>query len=62
MLNGIRFSGNSVFEYRFAKATDSFDTSLWELLFYHRFPVYLFLIHKNDKGGFNNLEMLGDNL
>jgi hypothetical protein len=57
-LNNIPFSGNSVFEYRFAKAVDSVDTSLWELLFYHRFPVYLFLIHEKDKSSFNNLEML----
>ncbi len=62
MLNNIPFSGNSVFEYRFAKATGSVDTSLWELLFYHRFPIYLFLIHKSDKSGFKNLEMLGDSL
>lgn len=62
MLNGIPYSGNSVFEYRFAKATGSVNTSLWELLFYHRFPVYLLLVHKNDKSGFKNLEMLGDSL
>lgn len=62
MLNNISFSGNSVFEYRFAKATDGVDTSLWELLFYHRFPIYLFLVHKDDKSGFKNLEMLGDDL
>ncbi len=62
MLNSLPFSGNSVFEYRFAKATGSVDTSLWEFLFYHRFPVYLFLVHKNDKNGFKNLETLGDSL
>ena len=62
MLKDIPFVGNSVFEYRFAKATGSVDTSLWEFLFYHRFPVYLFLVHKNDKSGFKNLEMLGDSL
>lgn len=62
MLNSLRFSGNSVFEYRFAKATGSVDTSLWEFLFYHRFPVYLFLVHKNDKDGFKDLETLGDSL
>ena len=62
MLNSLPFSGNSVFEYRSAKAADSVDTSLWEFLFYHRFPVYLFLVHKNDQSDFKNLEMLGDSL
>lgn len=62
MLNSIPLSGNSVFEYRLAKASGSVDTSLWELLFYHKFPVYLFVVHKDDKGGFKNLEMLGSSL
>lgn len=61
VLNGAVFAGNSVFEYRFKKADDSTEmTSVWEFLFYHRFPVYLFLVHKNDKEGFKNLELLGD--
>ncbi len=55
-LNNVPSSGNSVFEYRFVRTTDSVDTSLWELLFYKRFHVYLFVIHKDDASGFSNLK------
>ena len=62
-LKGALFAGNTVFEYRSIKANDSTKmTSLWEFLFYHRFPVYLFLVHKDDRAGFKNLEALGDDL
>lgn len=48
LINGQNFIGNDVFKYRFAK-TNSGQSSFWELLFYGRFPAYIFLVHFNDK-------------
>jgi hypothetical protein len=48
------FNGNDVFKYRFRKVEDGLS-SIWEFLFYDRFPVYAFLVHKNEKSGFKNL-------
>jgi hypothetical protein len=42
------FVGNKVFKYRFAETSDG-KSSLWEFVFYNRFPAYVFLIHFNDK-------------
>ena len=46
------FKGNEVFKYRLNKVENR-PSSVWEFLFYDRFPVYMFLIHKSDKEGFN---------
>lgn len=48
MLGGDPFKGNDVFKFRFKKVEDGL-TSIWEFLFYDRFPVYVFLVHHSEK-------------
>jgi hypothetical protein len=48
LLNDEPFQGNEVFKFRFKKTQDA-SSYIWEFVFYDRFPVYVFLIHKNDK-------------
>jgi len=49
------FQGNDVFKFRSKRVEDS-SSYIWEFLFYERFPVYLFLIHKNDRHALPNLK------
>lgn len=53
LISSRKFIGNSVFKYRFVEVVDS-KSSMWELLFYNRFPAYIFLIHSDDEAYFNN--------
>lgn len=46
LINNKNFIGNNVFKYRFGKTEDG-KSSLWEFVFYNRFPAYVFLIHFN---------------
>jgi hypothetical protein len=55
MLGSDPFQGNDVFKFRFKKVENG-QSSVWEFLFYDRFPVYAFLIHKDEKQGFRGLE------
>lgn len=55
LLGDQNFRGNDVFKFRFKKVEDG-HSSLWEFLFYNRFPVYLFLVHKDERSGFRSLE------
>lgn len=55
LLGNEPFQGNDVFKFRFKKVDDG-ASSVWEFLFYNRFPVYLFLIHKDERAGFRGLE------
>lgn len=47
--------GNKVFKYRVKKVEDGLS-SIWEFLFYERFPVYVFLVHKSERAGFKSLQ------
>lgn len=55
LLGAESFKGNDVFKFRSKKVNDG-ASSVWEFLFYDRFPVYLLLIHKDEKAGFNGIE------
>jgi hypothetical protein len=41
LLGGDAFQGNDVFKYRLKKVDDGLS-SVWEFLFYDRFPGYVF--------------------
>ncbi len=47
LLGGVNFVGNVVFKFRFQKCRDS-NSFFWEFCFYDRFPVYIYLINKDD--------------
>ncbi|HVY72694.1 MAG TPA: hypothetical protein VG984_01420 [Candidatus Paceibacterota bacterium] len=53
LLGGDPLKGNDVFKFRFKKVDDGVS-SIWEFLFYDRFPVYAFLIHETEKSGFKS--------
>lgn len=55
LLGSQNFLGNDVFKFRFKKIENG-NSSLWEFLFYNRFPIYLFLIHKDESSGFRSLK------
>ena len=46
-LNDQQFRGNDVFKYRF-KHCEGGVSSLWEILFYDRFPIYIVLMQKDE--------------
>lgn len=50
-INDIDFIGNEVFKYRYKQAVNGKST-IWELLFYNRFPIHCYLIHKEDEYAF----------
>jgi len=52
LINDQKFIGNDITKYRFKKTVDG-ESYFWEIVFYNRFPVYIFLINKNDKHIFN---------
>lgn len=47
--------GNDMFKYRVKKVEDGLS-SIWEFLFYERFPVYVFLVHKSERAGFKSFQ------
>jgi len=51
LINKEKFIGNDVFSYRFKKAIDG-KSLIWELLFYKRFPINCYLIHRDDEYAF----------
>lgn len=55
LLGGDPYRGNDVFKFRF-KGVESGLSSVWEFVFYDRFPVYAFLVHKSEKDGFRSLK------
>lgn len=53
LLNDEPLQGNEVFKFRFKKTEDG-SSYVWEFVFYDRFPVYMFLIHRDDRAGFKS--------
>lgn len=53
IINNEVFSGNTVFKYRYKQAENA-KSSIWELVFYDRFPIYCFLIHKDNEYAFKH--------
>jgi len=52
LINSVQSNGDDIFKYRVRKTEDG-NSYLWELVFYNRFPIYMFLIHRGDEWAFN---------